>query len=617
MNDDLEPRLHEALHSGSLPSAPPSLMEALERVPDAPVRSRQRRGAGPIVGLFAAAAVLLVASAVALTGGSAPKPGPTAKASPLSGTQVSTVWNTDGSTALVIHRDPTDKGSYYWRARTFDQIGLKGWSTSTPTTVDRPAGASILDKLPEDPDPTGLHPFTFTVQPDGFHESTIFSPGTPTEVQEDSHLTTVGPGYFTGLDRDSGGTTPYTVTALTQVGGEKPGELNDALLEAAGTDYPQSITDLYLGVADGQMGDNAKRLESRIKAESPSQTPFDLAQTMVKDLHNPANFTYTTDVRDLDCAAISTVECFATFKKGFCQYYAPTMAVLMRDMGVPTRMVEGFLPGTVDPHTGIETIPFSSAHAWVEVYFPGIGWVMFDPTGGDLSQVAPLPSGQPVAAGVPRLHLEYTAQTVDGVAPTPADMANVASVLRSRVAAMGVADSTVTTHDLVVVVDLPGVVDAADVETVGRILGHTGKIEFVPLGDTLVPVGEPVDPTKNPPLFGGDQIASATIAADQNGAPAVDFVLKPDGTRLFADYTANHIGSYFAITMDGDVLSAPVIQNAIPNGDIEISGGGVTGLDAMHAHGLVALIGSGELPVPLALTSSSVLGVPSPAASTP
>jgi preprotein translocase subunit SecD len=289
----------------------------------------------------------------------------------------------------------------------------------------------------------------------------------------------------------------------------------------------------------------------------------------------------------------------------------------MRDMGVPTRMVEGFLPGTVDAHTGIETIPFSSAHAWVEVYFPGFGWVTFDPTGGNLSQVAPLPSGQPVALGVPRLHLEYTAQTVDGVAPTPADMANVASVLRSRVDAMGVADPTVVTHDLVTVVELPGITDPTDVETVGHLLGHTGKVDFVPTGETEASEGDPIDLTQYPPLFGGDQIASATVAADQNGAPAVDFVLKPDGTRLFADYTANHIGSYFAITVDGDVLSAPVIQNAIPNGDIEITGGGVSGLDATHAHGLVALIGSGELPVPIELTSSNVIGIPSPSASTP
>jgi transglutaminase-like putative cysteine protease len=315
-------------------------------------------------------------------------------------TQVQQVWNTDGATAVVIHRDPTDKGIYYWRAWTYDQIGLKGWSASTSQTVVRPTGSSILDTMPDDvADVTGRHTFTFTVQPDGFHGPTIFSPGTPTEVQEDTRLTTVGPGYFATLERDDGGTVPYTVTALTQVAGEKAGELNDAVLQAAGTDYPQAIKDLYLGVVPGQIGTNAQKLEDRVRAESPTQTPFDLAQTMVSILHDPKNFTYVTNVQDLDCAAISTVECFATFKKGFCQYYAPTMAVLMRDMGVPTRMVEGFLPGAVDPHTGIENIPFSSAHAWVEVYFPGYGWVMFDPTGGSLSQVAPLPSGQPVASG--------------------------------------------------------------------------------------------------------------------------------------------------------------------------------------------------------------------------
>ena len=70
-------------------------------------------GVRPIVGLFAAAAVLLVASAVALTGGSAPKPGPTAKkrrrciGTPRSRRSEHQRW----TTALVIHRDPTDKAS--------------------------------------------------------------------------------------------------------------------------------------------------------------------------------------------------------------------------------------------------------------------------------------------------------------------------------------------------------------------------------------------------------------------------------------------------------------------------------------------------------------------------
>ena len=238
-------------------------------------------------------------------------------------------------------------------------------------------------------------------------------------------------------------------------------------------------------------------------------------------------------------------------------------------------------------------------------------------TGGSTPRPGPTAPPPSVAAGVPRLHLEYTAQTVDGVVPTPADMAEVASVLHSRLDSMGVPEPTVTTSGLVTIVEAPGVTDPADVETVGRLLGHTGKVAFVPLGDTPATEGDPIDLTKNPPLFGGDQIASVSIASDQNGNAAIDFVLKSHGAGLFAEYTANHIGSYFAIALDGIVVSAPVIQNAIPNGDIEITGGGVDGFERMRVLGIAAAIDSGELPVPIELTSSSVIGLPSPTASTP
>jgi transglutaminase-like putative cysteine protease len=72
------------------------------------------------------------------------------------------------------------------------------------------------------------------------------------------------------------------------------------------------------------------------------------------------------------------VECLATYRKGFCQYYATTMAALLRRMGVPARIAEGFLPG--DRTGTTEIIRATDAHAWVEVYFPLYGWVTFDPT---------------------------------------------------------------------------------------------------------------------------------------------------------------------------------------------------------------------------------------------
>ena len=305
--------------------------------------------------------------------------------------QVQQIWTTDQGVAMTIQRqDPTDKGRYYWRALTYDRIDLKGWTQTNATTIVRQADTQLFAGLADAVDPAGLHAFTFTVTPKEFHGPTILSPGTPVDVNETTRLTYVGTGYFAMLEAD-GVSGSYTVTALTQPPVSAQGKLTQAELRVAGTKYPQEVKNFYLQVAPGSIGPNARKLEDKVRAQAASSAPFDLASQIVTELHSPT-YIYATDVRDLDCATLSTTECFATYKRGFCQYYAATMAVLLRDLGVPTRIADGFLPGAVDPNTGIETIQLTSAHTWVEVYFPGHGWVMFDPTGGNLSQVEPLPS---------------------------------------------------------------------------------------------------------------------------------------------------------------------------------------------------------------------------------
>lgn len=74
-------------------------------------------------------------------------------------------------------------------------------------------------------------------------------------------------------------------------------------------------------------------------------------------------------------------------KRGYCEHFATAMAVMGRAVGIPTRFVTGFAPGRYNPLTGFFEIRGSDAHAWVEVYFPLVGWVPFDPT----------PSGPPGA----------------------------------------------------------------------------------------------------------------------------------------------------------------------------------------------------------------------------
>ena len=154
-------------------------------------------------------------------------------------------------------------------------------------------------------------------------------------------------------------------------------------LIAAPEVYPQEIHDLYTDVPPDALGVDAKLLLEQVKSHARSSDPYDLATEIVKILGNQSVYHYETDITDQVCDSPSQVECFARYKRGYCLHYASTMAMLLRaanpDNPIPTRLVEGFLPG--DRSGRRETVTNAQAHAWVEVYFPGFGWIAFDPTG--------------------------------------------------------------------------------------------------------------------------------------------------------------------------------------------------------------------------------------------
>jgi hypothetical protein len=66
--------------------------------------------------------------------------------------------------------------------------------------------------------------------------------------------------------------------------------------------------------------------------------------------------------------------------QGWCEQVASSLVVLLRAQGVPARLVTGFVPDEIDPISGAYTVREKDAHAWAEVYFPGVGWQAFDPT---------------------------------------------------------------------------------------------------------------------------------------------------------------------------------------------------------------------------------------------
>jgi transglutaminase-like putative cysteine protease len=67
-------------------------------------------------------------------------------------------------------------------------------------------------------------------------------------------------------------------------------------------------------------------------------------------------------------------------RAGYCQQFSGTMALMLRMLGIPSRVVTGFAPGQLEPSTGDFQVRDLDAHSWVEVFFPRVGWVTFDPT---------------------------------------------------------------------------------------------------------------------------------------------------------------------------------------------------------------------------------------------
>lgn len=110
----------------------------------------------------------------------------------------------------------------------------------------------------------------------------------------------------------------------------------------------------------------------------PAQSPYERVRAVLSLFTDPANgFTYS-----LSTSQGTTGDDLADFlrlKRGYCEQYAGAMAVLVRAAGVPARVVLGYTPGQVG-EDGDRVVTTDDAHAWVEVWFAGIGWIPFDPT---------------------------------------------------------------------------------------------------------------------------------------------------------------------------------------------------------------------------------------------
>ena len=147
------------------------------------------------------------------------------------------------------------------------------------------------------------------------------------------------------------------------------------LLRTAGRRAAPAVINRRVRPAD--RGDRARPLLARQLANGTTSS-FDKVQAIERWLS--PDVTYSIDA-PLTPRGQDVVDDFLfRSHQGWCEQVASSLVVLLRAQGVPARLVTGFVPDEIDPISGSYTVREKDAHAWAEVYFPGVGWQAFDPT---------------------------------------------------------------------------------------------------------------------------------------------------------------------------------------------------------------------------------------------
>ncbi len=194
-------------------------------------------------------------------------------------------------------------------------------------------------------------------------------------------------------------------------------------------------------------------------------------------------------------------------------------------------------------------------------------------------------------------------------------------IIRKRIDSLGAKEPFITQQGASrIVVEAPG---ESDPEKLKAVIGKTAKLTFqmvdtqaspediaagrVPPDDELLASDDRMAPAylvKRRAVVTGEMLTSASGGHDENNQPDINFAFDGQGTRRFAETTAQNIGKPFAIVLDKHVISAPVIRSAITGGSGQITGN----FTEESAHNLALLLKSGALPAPLNVVEQHTVG---------
>jgi transglutaminase-like putative cysteine protease len=260
---------------------------------------------------------------------------------------------------------------YYWRGYVYDLYQNYRWYATGPNSEEYSPSEPEL-AIPDSSERIKAD-FTFNVQ---LRESLLYTPSQPLWISRPGRIqyeTTI-PGE---KDLFAWAAVPSLVPGEQYKVTASLADPSIQQLQAAGTDYPQWVTDRYLQLPENfstRVSDLAKQI-----TQDP-ETPYDKATSITAYLRHEIK--YANPLPESPPTGQDPIEwVLFDLKQGFCNYDATAEVLMLRSVGIPARMAVGFAQGTFDSETNVYIVRSLDAHAWPEVYFPGIGWIEFEPTG--------------------------------------------------------------------------------------------------------------------------------------------------------------------------------------------------------------------------------------------
>ncbi|MEA3075577.1 MAG: protein-glutamine gamma-glutamyltransferase [Actinomycetota bacterium] len=265
----------------------------------------------------------------------------------------------------------------FWRGQSFDTWDGRVWKQShvRPVVASASDGSAIdLQGAAEDRDLGALdlgHDFVQTVYVEQPGPNLVFSAYAPAKVYFNGRsLFELDDGTVrTGVQLPEGSV--YTVVSrrppVTEETLRYSGLSGAALPAATQARYLQLPADVPARVRD---------LAASVTADAP--TAYD--KVLALEGWMAANTAYSLDAPRLPAGADAVDQFLFVDRVGFCEQIGSSLVVMLRSLGVPARLAVGYTPGERNPFTGLFEVRARDAHAWAEVWFPGVGWQAFDPT---------------------------------------------------------------------------------------------------------------------------------------------------------------------------------------------------------------------------------------------